>query len=251
MNKIYYVYRHIRPDNNEPFYIGIGHRIVGKEYTTFENEYSRAHSFGEKHRKKFWRNIYNKNNQEIEVEIIFESSCINEIKEKEKEFIKLYGRSDLGLGTLCNLTDGGDGFEGLVHTEEFRTTLADRNRNRVYTEEDRLKASQSRKGIPTYRRPSQETINRISALHKGKTIPEEYRRKISNSLKGRFVWGKNPFAVAIVQLSLNGDFIREWGSVAEALRELKINNVSAVLNGVQKKAGGFRWVYKKDYYKKP
>ena len=30
-------------------------------------------------------------------------------KIKEKEFIKLYGRKDLKLGCLCNMTDGGEG----------------------------------------------------------------------------------------------------------------------------------------------
>jgi hypothetical protein len=37
----------------------------------------------------------------------------NGISKKEKEFISLYGRSDKNIGTLCNMTNGGDGCIGL------------------------------------------------------------------------------------------------------------------------------------------
>jgi hypothetical protein len=38
---------------------------------------------------------------------------------KEKEFIQLYGRKDLGLGELVNMTDGGDGTIGRILSEEL------------------------------------------------------------------------------------------------------------------------------------
>ena len=92
----YYLYRHIRLDKNEPFYIGIGH--------TDKDKYDRAYTKNK--RNYFWKNIVN--NTDYEVEIVYETSIKDEIFEKEKEFIKLYGRRDLGNGTLVNLTDGGE-----------------------------------------------------------------------------------------------------------------------------------------------
>ena len=97
------LYRHIRLDKNEPFYIGIG------------DKESRAYS--QKSRTKFWKNIAK---QGCEVEILFEDLTWEQACEKEKEFIALHGRRDLGKGTLVNLTDGGEGTLGYRHTEEAK-----------------------------------------------------------------------------------------------------------------------------------
>ena len=94
---MYYVYRHIRNDLNIPFYIGMG--------TSLDNSYKRA--FSKKNRNKIWGRITNKT--DYSVDIIWESDNKQEVFEKEKEFIKLYGRKDLKQGILCNLTNGGDG----------------------------------------------------------------------------------------------------------------------------------------------
>lgn len=94
---MYYLYRHIRLDKNEPFYIGIG------ECNYQPPRYYRAHQ--KLTRSDFWKRITTKT--DYEVEILYESELFSEICEKEKEFIKLYGRKDLGTGSLCNLNDGG------------------------------------------------------------------------------------------------------------------------------------------------
>lgn len=49
-----------------------------------------------------------------------------------------------------------------------------------------------------------------------------------------------------IQYSLDGDFIQEWHSVAEAERATGIGrrNIGAVCNGKRKTAGGFKWKYK-------
>lgn len=100
----YYVYRHVRLDTNEVFYIGQGskrNRIT--EYSNINTIYERAYS--KRIRNEQWKNIIN--NTEYIVDILFESDNLNFIIEKEKEFITLYGRKNLNKGTLCNLTDGG------------------------------------------------------------------------------------------------------------------------------------------------
>jgi hypothetical protein len=97
----YYLYRHIRLDNGFPFYIGIGTRQRGHSN---KSVYLRANSTS--NRSSFWKNIVNKAG--FEVEILYETGSVSEIKQKEVEFIKLYGRKENG-GILCNMTDGGDG----------------------------------------------------------------------------------------------------------------------------------------------
>jgi len=93
-----YVYRHIRLDKNEPFYVGIG-----------SGGYRRANS--SKGRNKIWYGIVART--DYEVEIILDDLGWQEARIKEKEFISLYGRIDKNNGPLCNLTEGGDGTLGV------------------------------------------------------------------------------------------------------------------------------------------
>jgi hypothetical protein len=65
------LYRHIRLDKDQPFYIGIGHTV------------DRAYSLGA--RSKYWKHITNTTN--YEVEILFEDLTWEEAQNKEKEFI--------------------------------------------------------------------------------------------------------------------------------------------------------------------
>lgn len=53
---------------------------------------------------------------------------------------------------------------------------------------------------------------------------------------------------SIIQLSLDNKlYIREWESITDIQKDLNINNISRVCNGKQQSAGGFRWMFKKDY----
>ena len=45
-------------------------------------------------------------------QVVFKTYEIVDACKKETEFIALYGREDLNLGTLTNLTNGGDGMIG-------------------------------------------------------------------------------------------------------------------------------------------
>ena len=103
-----YLYRHIRLDKNEPFYIGIGS----------DSNYNRAYEIKKDRRNIVWSRIASKS--EIEVEIMLDGLSWDNACEKEIEFIKLYGRIDNGNGILSNLTDGGDGTIGLIVSEKTR-----------------------------------------------------------------------------------------------------------------------------------
>lgn len=105
-----YLYRHIRLDKNEPFYIGIGS----------DNSYKRAYSVNP--RTKYWKNITALT--AYDVEIVLDNLTWKEACEKEQEFIQLYGRKDKGSGSLCNYTDGGEGAYGRVISCESRLKIS-------------------------------------------------------------------------------------------------------------------------------
>lgn len=129
----FYVYRHIRLDKNVPFYIGIGSKP--KKYDTYQQEYKRA--FRKDGRSKHWYRIVEKHG--YKVEILFEDSSYELIKQKEVEFIKLYGRQDLGTGILVNHTDGGDGIFNM--SNETRAKISEASKKLLSTEEAKRKAS--------------------------------------------------------------------------------------------------------------
>lgn len=44
---------------------------------------------------------------------------------EEMKLIEVYGRRDLGTGTLFNLTDGGEGLAGVIRTDEWRKNISE------------------------------------------------------------------------------------------------------------------------------
>ena len=111
-----YVYKHTRLDKNEVFYIGIGSDDKGK--------FTRAYS--KKRRSKFWKDLTK--NIDYEVEILYNDIIWEEACQKEKELILKYGRKDLDTGTLCNLTNGGDGVNGYIHNQDRLNKLSNNSK---------------------------------------------------------------------------------------------------------------------------
>lgn len=101
MNR-FYVYKHIRLDTNQVFYIGIGTKT---QKDIKKNTYTRA--FVVCNRNKFWKNVTNKT--EYKVEIVLEHNDYNFILNKEIELIKFYGKIIDKKGSLVNISDGGLG----------------------------------------------------------------------------------------------------------------------------------------------
>lgn len=151
------VYRHIRLDKNEPFYIGIGK--------------TERRAYSNKNRNKYWSHITQ--NIEYEVEILFDDLTWEKACEKEIELIKLYGRKDLGVGSLVNMTDGGDGVLGLNHSKETIIKIKELRKKQIITQEHK---------------------DAISIANTGKIRDEEHRkktsiaRKLTNGMTGKRPW---------------------------------------------------------------
>lgn len=222
-----YVYRHIRLDKNEPFYIGIGSDDEGK-YTRANEKNCRRNSH--------WHRIYKKT--EIEVEILLDGLDYEKAKEKEIEFIKLYGRRDLGTGCLINLTDGGDGIKNKVFTEEYKRKLSEaaKKRGRPAHFEKMVAA---RRAITEV---SQETRDKLSKAAKGKKLkPEQIellkkRTGPNNPMFGRFSNNKG-IILAFKDEILIGEY-RCFKVAAQALG-VTATKICACIKGRRRSTGGY------------
>ena len=183
------------------------------------------------------------------VEILLDDLTWDEVREKEKEFIKLYGRIDLKTGCLANMTDGGDGTINAIISKENREKVAEANRRRIFTEEDRKnisirhtgrkKSDETKKKLSESLRNSQkfkDATKRNGEKFKGFKHSEETKRKLSELRSKK-----------IIQKTLDGEFIRIWDSAKQAQIELGLHkgNISKCCNGEYKKASGYKWEYYK------
>lgn len=84
---------------------------------------------------------------------------------------------------------------------------------------------------------------------KGRIVTEETREKISNTLKGKFCGGQNPFSRKIVQFDLNDNIIKEFDSIADAVRFLNLKYSGGICNCLKGRnitAHGYKWKYKNE-----
>ena len=110
-----YVYRDPRPTkNNQPVYVGKG---------TGDRDLS--HWSRGSHNKPFQDFIAHLKVRGLVApcERVFETPNEADAFAREVELIALYGRRDRKLGSLFNLTDGGEGASGAIRTEEEKDFL--------------------------------------------------------------------------------------------------------------------------------
>jgi hypothetical protein len=172
------VYEHLRNDTNEVFYVGIG------------REEKRA--FSKDMRNRHWKHITNK--VDYTVNILVSDTPWEDACKIERLLIEKYGRRDLGLGTLVNMTDGGEGVLGVVVSEETRQKLREINTGKTHLEETKKKIGEKSKG----RVWKEESSQKLSEVRKGdknpmfgkpgvnigKKFTEQTRQKMSEANKG-------------------------------------------------------------------
>lgn len=109
--------------------------------------------------------------------------------ETEVALIWYYGRKDLGLGCLRNLTDGGEGASGYKHTEASRRKMEASQKGRKHTGSTRRKISEANTGKPK----SEKHRKTIAAMHVGNTycVGRKYSIETLEKLR-KAVLGKEP-----------------------------------------------------------
>lgn len=156
------VYQHIRLDNSEIFYVGIGSQ-KRRAYSNYK-------------RSRFWHSIVNKVGYKVELlyeDIAWEKAC-----EIEQELIRQYGRRDLGLGKLINMTDGGDGRYKSIVSEETKKKMSKSHMGKVARPSGFIVSEETKEKIKAH-------IRIYGSANKGKVTSNETKQKISESLTGR------------------------------------------------------------------
>jgi hypothetical protein len=272
-----YVYRHIRLDKNEPFYIGIGS----------DAKYQRADYKGLKGRNIYWHRIVGKTDYEIE--ILFDEITYEEAQRKEEEFIALYGRVNNKTGILCNLTDGGEGAKGLVTTDEAKIKQRNAKLGKPLSEEhkakvgkthwvkvaqltmdgdlvkvwDSLKSIQDELGFRSnkvlhcckLRKPQYQGF--IWKYFKNINDNKKYIKPIRISSKGHTghthteeskLKNKLAHSIPIIQMTRKGEFIKEWACSTDAAKELfggtGFGKIGDCCRGTRKTHKNFTWKFK-------
>jgi len=136
-----FVYVHLRGDDGEPFYVGIGSRSA--------RPWEMSHSRTAKH-----KNCRKKHGVDVQIvadNLTWDQACFWEIR-------WIAALRNAGY-PMTNLTDGGDGVKGLVLSQKARETLSIKNTARL------LALGENHPS----KRP--EVREKISKSHTGKTMP--------------------------------------------------------------------------------
>jgi len=153
----FYVYVHTRATDGSIFYVGKG---KGKRAWS---KYSR---------NKHWKHIVAKHGYNV----VIVQRDLTEGQSLELEVMLI---ADIGKENLCNLTDGGEGVSGLVHSEEHRR-----------------KNSEAKKGRPAHnkgKKISEELKAHLREINIGRKRSDETRKKMSEAQKGS---KKSPESIA-------------------------------------------------------
>ncbi|KKK56525.1 hypothetical protein LCGC14_3063640 [marine sediment metagenome] len=211
-NKDYYVYLYLTP-NGIPFYVGKGS----------EDRYKVRGHLGKNSPNPFLkRKIRKVSAKNVKIHFLHKNISEEEVFYWERYWIKYIGRRDKKEGSLCNLTDGGEGPSGYMHTDEAKQKMSDVFKGRIISDETRQKMGAAQKGRlageknPMYGKSapnkgiphSDETRQKMSTTQKGRKLSEitkqkmrgprkprgpmsaETKQKLSDILKGRVAWNK-------------------------------------------------------------
>ena len=99
----------------------------------------------------------------------------------EMELIDLYGRLNDGTGILENLSDGGEGQSGLIHSEESKQKISLSKKGRQHSNSSKQKMSNAKRGKTL----SEEHKQKIKLSLLGKLKSEETKQKLSDANKGK------------------------------------------------------------------
>jgi hypothetical protein len=212
--KKYYVYEYVDPLTNLPFYIGKGQ---GNRYIYhLKNLNDNTNPYKTNKIKK----LLNEGLEPI-INIIKTGLTETQSFELESSLIKKYGRIDLGLGSLVNLSDGGEGQSGWVPTEEYKLNMSKStsgNRNGMFGKTH-----------------TEETKNKIREKSIGRKLNDFHRNKMSENRLGE----KNGFygkkhtkeSIELIREKKIGKFVGDKNFTAKTFIFISPDNVEKIVKG--------------------
>ena len=181
----YYTYIYRDPSrNNEPIYIGKGCELRFLNHTRRKD----IHPFSQ-------RLAYMRNNNINPVVSIIPCESEELALLVEMEAISKYGRKDLGLGPLLNLTDGGDGASGNTfnrgrkHSDESKKNMSAGQIGKKQDPEVGVLRGLKRRGY----KHTDDTKAKMSAH----VFSDDHKAKLSAALTGKKLSDAHRLAVSI------------------------------------------------------
>lgn len=166
----YYTYVYFDVQRQEPFYVGKGKNARAWDHLKSEKRSEFIH--------RLRKMIRNSNNPRISIYAGFDNELSSLV---EMELISKYGRKDLGLGPLLNLTDGGEGAAGRKASDAHRANMSKAKKGQKYSEE----ASKNYRAASIGRTYTAERNAKVSASLMGHSVSDEARAKIGAKTKAR------------------------------------------------------------------
>jgi len=178
----------------------------------------------------------------IEHVILYENLTKEDAKKLEIETITKYKSNNSEFG--YNVSKGG--WKPLM-LSSTREKLRQANLGKKQSDETKEKRAQKlrgRKRPDTSRLMSERTGNKNPNY--GKKASQKTREALLYYSQYRQFGANNPCARIILQFDKDGNFIKEFSSIIEAVNELKLksNHVTECCQGKYKTAHGFIWKYK-------
>ena len=218
----YCVYKHTTPSGK--VYIGITSKDTEERWRNGRG-YRRNEHFWNAIRKYGWDNIAH--------EIIASGMTKEEASEAEKFYIELYRSHEPKYG--YNLTMGGE--TGVVFTYESRRKLSESKKGQHYnigvpfTEERKQHLRENHADVRGEKNP----------MWGKKWTPEEIAIRQAHRTYRR--GSEHPQARQILQLDMDGNLVKRWGSISEASEEYCKSSIKDCLRGKYKQHRGYLWRY--------
>lgn len=218
----YCVYKHTAP--NGKVYIGLTAQRVEDRWLNGRG-YARNLHFWNAIKKYGWDNIKH--------EILETGLSKVDASEVEKHYIALYMSSRPEYG--YNLTEGGE--TGIHHTMQSRLKLSNSRKGQRYnigvpfTEERKQHLREHHADVRGEKNPN----------YGKKWTPEQIA--IRQAHRVYKCGGESPSARSILQLDMDGNLVKRWGSIVEASQEYTRTSIKDCLRGKYKQHRGYQWRY--------
>lgn len=221
----YTVYKHTTPSGK--IYIGITGLPV-------EERWKRGRGY--RQNEHFWNAIQKYGWDNISHEILETGLTRQEASEAEKRYIAFFDSTNREKG--YNFTYGGE--TGIRHSEASRKKNADAHRDRHYN-----------LGVP-FTEERKRHLRENHADYRGEKNPNYGKKWTPEQIAIRqahreYKYGsENPSAKPILQLDMNGNLVKRWGSIIEASEVFCKTCIKDCLRGKYKQHRGYQWRYENE-----
>lgn len=201
-----------------------------------------------KHHSRHLQRAWNKyGEQSFLFEIIEIIEDVSVILEREQYYIDNFKSYDVNIGyNICKVAGNSLGVKKTLEMNLHQSLLRKgkpipwMNTGEIRTDEHKKNLSDSLKG----RKSEKQNKNYEEFYGEEKAL--ELRKKLSEAHKGQFIGDKHPQAKPILQYSVSGEFIQEFGSATSAANILNLSAkaIRQCTNNKIKTSGGFIWKHK-------